>query len=321
MESKETQKSALNSPVKNVPLPSALLQYGTLALVTLLGGCEAKKEDFDPSSIADKLAPYAEGMDPRVKASFEEVLSLMQTDLQGIIIERSTFGNNPDVRASSTISKDYQRTRPITVTLSTNWDASNGLDLALLIHELNHVARLESERKIEDGATWSKRFGSTNGTEVRTELEAWELHLNLMDKESNGLMSKFYEELNKTEPAQMDSLFDTYLEKIALALNVREDQKWSLGKMLKTYVNYRLQKDKLNCAWSYKFVTSVASQYVLSGVDIYELDLNAADEGPNPSQCLYPLPNGSYGYKSYRPYEDRGNGMIGPRSKPVYFDL
>ncbi|MFA4814502.1 MAG: hypothetical protein WC924_02615 [Candidatus Gracilibacteria bacterium] len=295
-----------------------LFQYGALALLAL--SANDQKPLFDPSDLAGELAPYAEGMDPTVRKSFEEVLALMRTDLKGIIVEKSTFGGEGAVSASSKIPRKYEEKNSlIAVTLREDWDSSNYLDLALLVHELEHIVRIESERKAADKVTWTKRFGHTTAVEIRTELEPWELNLNLMDQLSEGLLSEFYENVAAADEKGAESLLKTYTQKIAVALNIRPNQKSVLKKMLQFYFIYRVQKENIGCAWSYSFVTAIANDYASQGVPLYELTLNSAEEGPDPTRCVYPLPGGTYDYKSYRPYEDIGKGLIGPSPKSVAF--
>lgn len=280
-----------------------------------------EREGF--AGLAQELKPFSDGMDPVNRQYFDRVLDLMEANLTGVEVKRSNFEDNPKIRASASTPRDYNDPSLPKITLNENWVANNGVDLALAVHELGHVVDLLASRSALDGETWTKIYGAPgNAVEVRTELKAWELQLVLLNQLSGGLVEEFYEAVKSAQSnEEADQLLTSYTEKIAQKLNVREDQKGMLKRWLQIYFNYKApERFGIPCRWTYDFVVQIAGEYHAQGIPMYEVDLNPGDH-TNPEQCVDPLPEALYDYRSFRPYEELRPGMVGPASEAIPFNL
>lgn len=273
--------------------------------------------------LAKELRPYMEGMNAANAQYFDRVLDLMEANLNGVEVKRSTFSENPKVRAVASIPRDYKDPTLPKMTLNENWIPNNGIDLAIAVHELGHIADLLDSKTTLDESTWTKIYGAPGkAIEVRTELKAWELHLVLLNQLSGGLLDEFYKEVNKVASSeQADFVLTTYTERIAKELNVREDQKGVLKRLLEIYFNYKApNRFGIDCRWAYDFVVQVAYEYYKQDFHLYELDLKAEDQKSDPTRCIDPLPEGPYNYQSYRPYEQLRPGTAGPSAEAMPFN-
>ena len=88
--------------------------------------------------IAKKLTPYLGKLDSDNKQRLQKVIDLLNSNLEGLRVERSDFDGALDVRAL-TAYKGRQDDLEMIVTLNTTWNAKDGLDIAYFVHELFHV--------------------------------------------------------------------------------------------------------------------------------------------------------------------------------------
>jgi hypothetical protein len=283
-------------------------------------------ESLDWRKLADDLEKYSSGMDEDNRGRFEKVLNLMRSNLTGIEIEQSDFPGREFVLAQATIEAKYYKAKKNKLSINKKWNANNGFDMALLVHELLHIVDNIDGRNTLGPVNYEKIWGAS-GTkyEIRTELRAWELMLVLADKLSGGLFEQFYQELSKIGPGDTDGsgearLKQKYTDAVYLALNVRDNKiKDKITAWLHYYFSYRsYERFDLDCKWSYNFVSLIGKEYLDHGIELYELELPPESEGKYRHNCVYPLPqNGSY--SAYRPYLKRENGYIGPSKEKVEF--
>jgi hypothetical protein len=283
---------------------------------------ESAQENISFPALADQLEQYANQMDPLNKEKLRKVIALMRNNLPGIKLEKSNFSDHPAIIAESEFNVKQSELGMEKITLNENWNSDNFLDIALIVHELFHLAEIREHRKTLTPENWTKIYGlSHNSLEIRSELSAWELGLVLLDKMTNGALDKFYHEIIKLDVENFDLAQKTvrkYSEKIAKIGNISENQKNTVERWLQIYLNYRaFDTNNLDCKWTYNFVTQITKEYQPEGIQLYELELPESATGKFPEQCLYPLQGGPY--RSYWPYVRRRDGLIGPASEPVHF--
>ena len=115
-------------------------------------------KDFNSTRLAEALRPFVADLDEPNQKLLLEILTLMDTDMDGVQVHRSDFAGKGKVRALTTMPRLYEGQRPPSITLNENWDPSNRVDLVLAVHELGHVADIKRDKKTLDKSTWEKVY-------------------------------------------------------------------------------------------------------------------------------------------------------------------
>lgn len=272
------------------------------------------------------LAVYKDGMYPINQKRFENVLTLLDDNLRSLNVEYTDELSKEDgaagtKRAITSFSLDQKSPEPPTIKLSKDWSASSGMDLLFLVHELNHADEIQKAKKNIDEVEWSILFNSPgNGIEVRTELRAWDLTLDLADQISQGAFTAFVDDAlaNSSDQTSADLILAKYVTQIGNDLNIEINRSGQLKQWLQlTFFLQRAKKmDNLDCRWGYGFVSTIAEMYHAAGSQIYEVENSS--QGPHTEQCIYPLDGGPY--KAAWIYGEMPSGVTGPL-KRISFNL
>lgn len=275
------------------------------------------------AKLASSLKDYGKTMDPENQQRFAKVIALLESNLAGVQITQEDISDTSvPYLAASKIGGTYEEGQ-YEIALGREWNPNNGKDLSLLIHELFHIVESRESRSQLSKQDWVKRYAAPrNMVEIRSELGGWELGLVFADKYSGGLFEQYTQELQTVPVGDDDGvrrLLEKYTNLLMKKMNVTdEDGKKTLWNWLIKYDSLTFsQLKKMDCKWSYNFVTNIAGQYMKLGAQPYEIDMPRSATHRNVGECLYPLGNGPY--QQYRPYIKRADGLTVPSENPVRF--
>ena len=229
--------------------------------------------------LASKLKGYGNTMDPENQQRFAKVIALLESNLSGVQIAKvDTSDMSVPYLAASKIGGTYEEGQ-YEIALSNKWNPNNGKDLSLLIHELFHIVEGRESRTQLSKQDWVKRYAAPgNMVEIRSELGGWELGLVFADKYSGGLFEQYIKELQTVpdgDDAGVRRLLEKYTNLLMKKMNVTDEEgKKTLWNWLIKYDAYKFaQLKKMDCKWSYNFVTNIAGQYMKLGAQPYEIDI------------------------------------------------